>query len=82
MVSFWFLPIITEGCIKLFLEFDCQTLKAAEAKKPDKTKMEYILAAIICVLVVAFCITLYIMLNNIRRLVLMLICMALWFYWI
>ena len=53
----------------LFLEFDCQTLKAAEAKKPDKTKMEYILAAIICVLVVAFCITLYIMLNNIRRLV-------------
>ena len=42
--------------------------------------MEYILAAIICVLVVAFCITLYIMLNNIRRLVLMLICVVLWFY--
>ena len=47
--------------------FDRQTLKAAEAKKPDNTKTEYILAAIICVLVVAFLITLYIMLNNIRR---------------
>ncbi|XP_076446801.1 cadherin-23-like [Babylonia areolata] len=48
--------------------YDIQTYKAAESKgMDDRTKMEYILGAIICVLVVAFLITLYLMLSSIRR---------------
>ncbi|KAL8620285.1 hypothetical protein ACOMHN_042020 [Nucella lapillus] len=47
--------------------YNIQTYKAAESNAGDDLKKtEYILGAIICVLVIAFFITLYLMLNNIR----------------
>ncbi|PVD37769.1 hypothetical protein C0Q70_00370 [Pomacea canaliculata] len=44
-----------------------QTAREAEMKSDDKTRMEYILVGIICVLVIGFLVTLIVMIANIYR---------------